>query len=1128
MQGLRVLLLGSPRLELDGQALTRLMAAKHQALVFHLAAEGRGVARGRLASLLWGDLDEAAGRANLRVALTRLRRWLPGLLDIDGQQVGFAAGAPVSVDLQALEQALHGRDQLTAERAAAARAWRGPLLDGFELAAGDDFERWLVHTRQRAARAAIELRRDLMQRSIAEGRLDDAIDHAHGVLEIDDADEPAHVALMRLLSGRGQRIAAIAQYEACRAALADRLGARPSADCYALYTRIHADAPAQPVLQPTPLPPAPALPLVDTDGGPLFGRATELALLRERLLLPECRWLTVVGPGGVGKTRLALAAAAEVGPRCRNGALWLSGRDEGGALRDAETLAQRVLDRTGTDRHAPGALLLVLDNLETVPNARALMHAVLARAPGITGMATSRTRAGGSREWLLELGGLSLEREAPDRPASSAAAQMLAACARRLDAAFDPARHAERIEEVCARVGGLPLALEMIARGLHRAGPDAVVARLRAGAPLDDPDRDPHDRHHSIDVVLEESWALLPPPTQQAALRIALLPAAFDLPLAANLGVDEAAIETLRAHSWLTLNDDGRLALHPLQQDFLRRRPEAAGGSAQVQEALVRHTLAALPEVEPFGDWVSRDDDEAAITTAARQRAGGSVCSAPVLAETARHLCADGPAEILVPWVDRAVALLLRADRAAEAAELLEAACARSDLPAWQITGWMLRRAEVLNRIGRAGAAMRAWGRAFARLGLGDVGPDAPLLAGLPQGLARVSMLRGWPPPALGAAREAYTRLVLRNLNCASQVFSFAPDARPSLRLNLASRMLAGRAAGRPERMAMRQLTAYGASLFGHPKVARWIMRKQATRPAVRADPLLEAFTREGYAATCVALGQWEGLTPLLDDAVDRLRQLGHDRYAMECLSLGAKLHFYQGNLRAAWERFGLVTELSLRRPGDAWRAWGPFGQAEVGLCLGDVPDEELQRLTERGARWMTEMENIDSAYTLRQLGLAARLAWRRGDVDAAREAVMAGVAAATRIRHCGFWAHEGYAGLGEGLVRLRAHERQSGGAAASLDSAWSTFDRALGGHGRRFPAGCALVHRLRGLEHLEAGRRDAARQALATAVRLAEAQGLRVELARSCDALGSIEAQAPWSDRARRQWQDMGARPWA
>src|SRR5688572_4577373 len=193
---------------------------------------------------------------------------------------------------------------------------------------------------------------------------------------------------------------------------------------------------------------------------------------------------------------------------------------------------------------------------------------------------------------------------------------------------------------------------------------------------------------------------------------------------------------------------------------------------------------------------------------------------------------------------------------------------------------------------------------------------------------------------------------------------------------------------------------------------------------------------------------------------LESFRRLGVDRHDMECLCLVAKLRFYQGQLRAAWDRFGFVTELSLRRPGDQWRAWGPLGQAEVGLCLGDVPDDELRRLADIGARWMTEMENIDSAYTLRRLGMAARLAWRAGDVEAAREAVLAGVAAAARIRHCGFWAHEGYAALGEGLLRLRAHERQAGGTLASLDGTWAMFERALVAHGRRFPAGHALVSR--------------------------------------------------------------------
>src|SRR5690606_35487136 len=114
MRGLRVLLLGRPRLELDGQALAADLPRKHQALVFYLAAVGRPTPRAELASLLWEDLDEAAARGNLRTALMRLRRSLPGVLAVDGRQVEFDPVLPLHVDLTALADAADGQgDRIT-------------------------------------------------------------------------------------------------------------------------------------------------------------------------------------------------------------------------------------------------------------------------------------------------------------------------------------------------------------------------------------------------------------------------------------------------------------------------------------------------------------------------------------------------------------------------------------------------------------------------------------------------------------------------------------------------------------------------------------------------------------------------------------------------------------------------------------------------------------------------------------------------------------------------------------------------------------------------------------------------------------------------------------------------------
>lgn len=122
----------------------------------------------------------------------------------------------------------------------------------------------------------------------------------------------------------------------------------------------------------------------------------------------------------------------------------------------------------------------------------------------------------------------------------------------------------------------------------------------------------------------------------------------------------------------------------------------------------------------------------------------------------------------------------------------------------------------------------------------------------------------------------------------------------------------------------------------------------------------------------------------------------------------------------------------------------------------------------------MIEMEDVDAAYTLRRQALAARLAWRLGDVDVSPEAVLAGCAAAARLRHCGFRAHEGYAGLGDTLLALRRHERERGGAVPPLDQAWSRLQPALAAHVRALTTG---VRAAGALARRVGGRRRSARR---------------------------------------------------
>lgn len=1137
IRGLQVRMLGRPRLELDGQPLTPLMAVKHQALVLHLAADEHPIRRSRLAALLWGRLEPAAARANLRVALSRLRRQMPGVLAIDAEEVGFERTAPIRVDWRELEQIAAAPEAASHEAAVAAvRAWRGPLLDGFELDDAEEFDHWMGASRQRAARSAAGLRRWLAGTCEAAGRTDEAVEHLRGWLEIDDSDEQAHMDLMRLLAAGGRRTAAIAQYEVCRATLLDRLGARPSADCYALYRHIHADAPQPDASHPPDAADRPsttyagaALPAA---GAGLVGRQAELALVGERLLDPLCRWLSIVGPGGVGKTRLAAAAAERIGRHFGGGVLWTSGREWAGERgpeqirRRAEDLAREIGGRRGS----PPAVrtLLVLDNLETLENARETVGELLAKLPLASVLATSRVRLGGTREWLLELGGLSLDRDATGAAASSEAAQMFVACMRRFDTGFELHEHGAAIERLVARISGLPLALELAAQGARVVGVSEMAARVESGAALVDPDREPDDPHRSLDAVLQDSWSALPEFARAGARRLATLPEEFDADLARMVQVHFDALETMRRHSWLSNAGGGRLAMHPLQRAFVRRSADDPALAQDVAARVAAQLRGRLVAVGIFGDLAGPDGGTPPATaaeplrTVQRRDPPPALFDPAVVTLAAEHVIAHWPLPAMADFVDDAAAWLVAGDRGREAVELLARASRRDDLPGWRRSGWHLRQAEVLNDHGHAVVAARIWRHSLERFGFGDIESQAPLTRW--PGLLRRAANPGHLP-ASDAERHAFTGLVARSLMSFGRHLSFI--GRPGPMFTCAALLwLLGWRTGRPaERFLADAVAAYGSLLVGHPRLSRRIERRCRDRLAGRLDDRhIRLAAEDAIGARRVADGQWDGLEFQLDALAAGWRELHCARYELDARSLAAKLAFYQGRLRQSGERFAALTARARLLDVATGLFLGPMGEVEVGLALGTQEPASLLRLLEDSRQIMSEIENVDAAYTLRWFGLRARIAWRQGDVEALREAVMAGAAACQRIRFCGFWAHEGFAGIGEGLLRLRRHERGTGGAVDPLLASWAAFRRPLRAHCRRFTPGRILWYYLAGLHAAEAGRLAEADRALRASVRHARSQGMRFELARSCAALGGIGNDADATAHAAHLWRDMGS----
>ena len=681
---MEVRILGPLEALADGRAVT-LLGPRPRAVLAVLASHAdEAVSAERLAVALWGEEASAGSVKAVQVHVSRLRKGLGDAVRVETTPAGYRLRVDADdVDAHRFGRLVAaGRGALAAgehERAArllreALALWRGPPLEEFgwaPFAAAETGRLEELHV------DALELR---VEADLAAGRAAELVGELQGLTAAHPWRERLHAQLMLALYRSGRQADALATFRRAREVLVEELGIEPGPELGQLHRAILVQdpglaGPAPASRRRTRLPAPP---------NRTIGRAAEIGAIVDRVRAGSVRLLTLTGPGGVGKTRLALEAARAVEADFADGAAFVRLAAVGRA-EDVPGAIMAALSIVPLEGEAPAAaverflavkhLLLVVDNCEHLPGAAPFIGGLVAACPDLTVLATSREPLSVQAEQTRPVPPLALPagETHPAALADVAAVGLFCERARAHDSEFGlDEGNAAAVAEICRRVDGLPLAIELAAARCGLLSPAEIAERLDAalgGAPRDAP-----ARQQTLRATIDWSHELLSAEERACFARLAVFSGGATVQAAeAITGAGLDTLDRLVAKSLLVRREVGgrtRLGMLETIRAFAAERLGALADSDTVHERHYRFYLALARRhgTDPAltganrKEHFSRLDAETGNFAAALEWAAARDATAPLL-----ELCAA----LVIHWFFR--------QRYAHVVEWIERALSRPD-----------------------------------------------------------------------------------------------------------------------------------------------------------------------------------------------------------------------------------------------------------------------------------------------------------------------------------------------------------------------------------------------------------------------------------------------------------------
>jgi predicted ATPase/DNA-binding SARP family transcriptional activator len=575
---LEIRLLGRFELRLDGEPIEISSRPSRMLLSYLVLTRMKQHPREKIAGLIWPDSTETNARKNLRQALWRLRKAIgEAYLLNDTQSIAFNPTSDFWLDVAVLEEKeqQHIVDAIS--------AYEGELLPGF-------YDDWILLERDRLEAIYERKMHQFIEQLIQEQRWEDVLNWGEHWIAKGQIPEAAYRALMRAHAAVGELSKVEMVYRRCIDALLHDIGVEPSAETEQLYRRLLA---GEPVSQPADERKAVGVGVAETrhaslpaQATPFIGRLDELIEIQN--LLSSTRLLSITGPGGIGKTRLAIKAASEVADQFENGCVFVPLAP----IREVDRITQAVAEALNFPlaTHEDSLLqllrylmkrqvLLVMDNFEHLMDGVDIVNEILSAAPEVKILATSREKLNVKSETNFNLSGMDVPELAETTAIESFdAISLFIQSADKTRPRFAPSPdELVQITKICRNVGGMPLAIELATAWLHVLTVGEIVGELEKGFDLLETDkRDAPERHSSIRGVFNQSWLLLDQAEQALFTKLSVFRGGFTREAAEQVaGASLHHLAGLVNKSFLSYDpNEGRFELHELLRQYAQEHLE--------------------------------------------------------------------------------------------------------------------------------------------------------------------------------------------------------------------------------------------------------------------------------------------------------------------------------------------------------------------------------------------------------------------------------------------------------------------------------------------------------------------------------------------------------------------------